>query len=80
MMATGKLLAEHKFHEGQIHTLPLSPDGTLLASGRGWDRTHLASQEAGCRQSKVDVARTAITLRYQGLDHRPIGAEQANVI
>jgi WD40 repeat protein len=31
--ATGKLLAEHKAHDGPIHTLALSPDGTLLASG-----------------------------------------------
>jgi len=31
--ATGKLLAEHKAHAGQIHTLALSPDGSLLASG-----------------------------------------------
>jgi uncharacterized protein (TIGR03067 family) len=31
--ATGKLLAEHKAHDGKIHTLALSPDGTLLASG-----------------------------------------------
>jgi len=51
-IATGKLLAEHKAHDGKIHTLVLSPDGTLLASGseegtvRIWDVKKLISGKA----------------------------------